>query len=442
MNRFKKSLIAILLLGFVGGCDVFNEEVVEDYDVKVLTDKVYVSEMQGSTTINLNSLIRAKVPVKFAISQTAQKGTLDISAIGEGLIKYSAAYGAIQADNFTFSILSTENTELKQSQIDLVLADSRENLPCGSIITFKDHFINLGAPGTVVVLDVLKNDWMCEEMKSKIRVTVDDPTGNLSVTADNKLRYVVPNWSPDDEEKTYYTGYRLELKENPSIRWFEQMELTYDNTCNLRAGFIFPNNADGSYGFSLPLATASTYRFNPLTSASLCGYSLDEVQVTLEAQPQFGSAYISASKSFAYVPNNLDMVTYNDLIIYKVTLPSGVWAVGTISVRLVSDKPCAQLAVDDVFASPNEQVGASPNGYLFPVIRNDCNSGQITSISITAPASYGIATVVTYFKTWSIMYRINDVNTRLKDVIEYEAVYSDGTTSRAKVYITPVDYSN
>jgi hypothetical protein len=444
MITFRKQalFLTILVSTLFGGCDVFNEDPVEQYDVKLLTDKVYVSEMQGSTTINLSNLIRAKVPVKFAISQTVQNGTLDISEIDKGVIKYSSAFGAIQADNFTFSILSSTNIELKQSQIDLVLADSRADLPCNTIIPFKDHFIDLGAPGTVVTLDVLENDWMCDAMKQNVRVVVADNTIDMTVTSDNKLQLVVPEWSEDDYEKSRYSGYWIELKENPSARWYADLELTFDDVCDLRAGFIFENNSDGSYGFDLPLATASSYRFNPLTSASLCGYSLGEVEVTLVAQPQFGTAYINTSKSFTYVPNDLDRATYNDLIIYKVSLPNGAWAVGTITPRLVSNKPCTQLAVDDVFAVSNEHTAPSPNGVLLPVIRNDCNSAQITSISIITPAAHGIGTVVTYFQTWSIMYRINDLNAMQKDVVEYEAVYSDGTKSRAKVYITPVNYSN
>src|SRR5688572_14980533 len=97
--KIRPSLLWLLFAMLTGACDVLNEEASEEYDVQVLTDKVFASEQQGTSIISLNSLIRAKVPVKFSIAESTHKGTLDVTNINEGIITYSSAYGAIQPDN-------------------------------------------------------------------------------------------------------------------------------------------------------------------------------------------------------------------------------------------------------------------------------------------------------------------------------------------------------
>lgn len=79
---------------------MFNEETLREYDVRVLTDKVFVSGLQRSSIINLNTLIRTKVPMKFSIAESTHKGMLDVSSVNEGIIKYSSVHGVIQPDNF------------------------------------------------------------------------------------------------------------------------------------------------------------------------------------------------------------------------------------------------------------------------------------------------------------------------------------------------------
>jgi hypothetical protein len=438
--KIRSFLFWLLFGGLTVACDVLNEDTPQEYDVQVLTDKVFVSELQSSSIINLNTLIRAKVPVKFSIAENTHNGTLDVTSINEGIIKYSSPYGVIQPDNFKFSISNTNNETLTQQQVNLVLANEQDDLPCNTVLPFNDHFINLGEPGTVVLLDVLKNDWMCDEMRSQVQISVDDGYGNAAITADNKISYTVPQW--DEWSQDRYTWYIITLKSNPAIRWHGLIRLTFDNICEIGAGYVEDNDPnDGMWAYSLPMATASTIKFNPLSTASLCGYSLSDVSVTIIQQPKFGTAQVHPSKSFTYTPSNTGKETYTDLIIYKVSLPNGKWAAQIMKLRLVNGTTCTQGAVDDVVGVENI-VMAPGGGLLIPVISNDCNRQAITSITIVTPASYGEAVIGTWFNTWSIKYNLYNDTDKKQDVVEYEANYQDGSKSRAKVYITPYDSHN
>lgn len=421
--------LMICAVTFISSCDKFSGDSLKgEESLKIISDKVYVPAMAGTTYLSLSSLIQASEPIKLQISAPPRYGELKEA---NGLLELTTTYISTKGDQFSFAVLSSNGSLLKEQKVDILNVARQEDLPCGSAIAFTDNFINVGTSGTIT-LDLLANDWICNGQLSDIAISIPDGPvygGVIQVRQDNQVDYTIPSTSTTQKFDKFI--YQILRRNDHSVLSQSVVYLNFDNTC-----FFSP----GSGAYTMPLADASTLLFNPLSEAILCGNTIENVSVAITTQATFGTVAVNSAKQFTYTPSDLNKGNYGDLIVYQVCLPNGDCKKGWALFQFTGPGSCAERANDDVFAA---FLPAATEPQTFDVLRNDCTTGEVTSLSIVGSPQFGTASVVAKNgatggiinsnSPYQIHYRPNDSMTT--DELTYRVCFSDGTCSQAKLYL-------
>jgi hypothetical protein len=425
MRVTKSFLICLLITAILGSCDTLLHDSSESDAINPLVaiDKVYVPAVPGSSIIDLPSLLQVRQPVTLRINEAPQFGQLRESAT-PGLFEYSTPFISSRNDHFSYSVISAKGDLLSQQQMEIIQVERREQLPCTSILAFGDDYPNTATSGTVT-LDVLANDWICDEMLSNIEITIiDGPKygGVITIASDHTLAYAVsPNAVNQGFDKFIY---QIRNTNNPAVVSQNVAYVFFSTKCLFNPG---------GNTLTIPIADATSLKFSPLYNAFLCGNSIDDVDLNIVVQTTRGSLTVNDKRFFTYTPADPNSTNYSDMFIYEVCLPNNECKRSIVKLELVNRGACTKTAVDDVF--PVFSVEAS--GY--DVERNDCSRESIQSLEIVSEPVSGTAFIddsgsgeMSPDFTPKQRIRYTPGAGMTTDELTYRICFQDGTCSQAK----------
>jgi hypothetical protein len=308
-NFKAKNLWQVIL--FISGafllynCDVLDSDVAPKPDeLKVVQNKVYVMS-NGTSTIDLRSMVQTAGSIQLNITSQPQKG--ELSTLAPGLLQYSPNTSFVQGqDKFKFSIYSASNTLLKEDSVIIVVENDTTNLPCG-LYAQNDYLENVTG---LVSINVLANDYFCGD-SSKLAVEIYRPEGyyppyhGSAQVVGNRIEYT-PGVGFEGYDKIAYKVFNTE---NDSIYSFAIVYIEKPQACE------FMVNVD-SFSFGLDSLQLDTVYLPIFDNDQLCGQPITGFDATILEDGDEGTGTFKTPWAISYkLPS--PRTAFTDSLVYQ-----------------------------------------------------------------------------------------------------------------------------
>lgn len=183
-KQVRYSFMALGVLAVLaGGCDMLSDDDWGGTTPEIERNTIYVAP-GGSGIFDLRSMVRTSQNIEIKITSQPRLGTLQ--SLG-GLLKYSLNPGIIAGrDAFEVTFYAANNQVLDKDSVNIIIVEDGLEMPC-TLVAIVDYAYTTGSP---VVIDVLKNDIVCDVDTSLLVVSVADAGGaEVEVLPDNRIRY-------------------------------------------------------------------------------------------------------------------------------------------------------------------------------------------------------------------------------------------------------------
>ena len=285
-KNIKISLAITVISIFVfQGCDDLDDDQLPATEITDFDSESFVSA--GSMAIiDVSSGIESNQPVNLNIVSSPNFGRLE--SLEGALLKYLPNHSFTEGkDFFNVEIKSDKNELLAVKTVRITVDPDSANLPC-SLIAFGD-FASTNI-GDTVLIDVLQNDWDCDEVpidSTSVAVTLQPGNGEAAVVGSD-IQYVPnPSFSGLDEFAYSVSSIDGDVTSHAMVQVLVQADSVGNCLVRLMDDYVSLDRG------------ADTIRIRALDNDNLCNRSI--VSVSIPMQPQFGEASVIQDDSSGWI---------------------------------------------------------------------------------------------------------------------------------------------
>lgn len=305
-HKFLALSLATVLMSILYSCDSLDGDVKpENGGVDISNTEAYVVS-NGSTYIDLRSMIKTSDKVKLDITSQPNKGNL--TEMGTGLLRY-APFSTIKRgrDSFTFSIYNNGRLLLSDSVVIIVENDTTE-LPCG--IYPQNDYVYMSAAGTLQV-NVLANDRICGDSANLV-VEIYRPNNSFlphhgSATVSGSVVKYTANTTFVDGDSFLYKVYS---KTDTTYVGFGEVIVRKKQACSLKV-------LDDYFRFKKDSIVYDTLHLTIFKNDNRCDSLDNNSSVNILRQPKHGNL-LSKPYGIDYILKSPLEGTLSDSLVYEV----------------------------------------------------------------------------------------------------------------------------
>lgn len=427
-NYFYTCLLCATLLG-VGACEKIGEDTPIEIPTNTDSDeRVFYGFQNNDVLVDLSQLLRTTDVSSLRVLSDAQFGK--ISFLPQGVLSYEPNEEVSEANEQIVMEWKKANGAAVQELVVIKIVPEPKELPC--VVMAMSDAVELNA---TMLIDVLKNDILCESTLNKLRIVENTKNGTAKITNDNKIEYT---------PKVGFRGidnliYGIEAtQEGRLIRRIARLKFVV-NDPNV-AGANCVNKLRDDVVLYKPQEKKDSFLIQVFVNDMICPKSLSggAPQVTIAQAPKRGSVKIINGLAIGYAPKNLiGSIAHSDTILYRVKLKndSTIYQAKVIIMPAKNNTNCKlQANFDDIRFDKEKLKGK--NSVEFNVLKNDvlC-SNALKEIALRNP------------KKWNLTVKIDGTvtftpkNGQFDGTVDfaYDVIDSQGVVSLAGVRIKFVD---
>jgi hypothetical protein len=324
-----------LLLLLSIGCEKITDDTLPSSDSTGSTgsQKIFYALQDNEIAIELKQLVTSFDVKSLNIKELPEHGKAVFSS--EGILTYTPNENITNADEQLSIAYEKKDGSTVEDKIVIKIVSENFDFPC----------INIAMPDKVktlmnnaVVIDVLKNDLVCEGTLQGIAKIVNEPKEGTAIIENKKIKYTPKNGFKGEDAFLYSITISNNGKTETRLA-FVQIEVNTPNVCTtqLRNDIIFlkPQNPKDSLIIKV------------LVNDKLCEKDFPPaagLKVAIDKKPNFGKATVLQDKFITYKlnfpPPQPTGQPLLDSIVYKLTsTSSGTITTYKATVYIKEEKP-------------------------------------------------------------------------------------------------------
>jgi hypothetical protein len=357
VNILSYTLFLLLLLSI--GCEKITDDTLppvnNDPTVTTGGQKIFYALQDNDLAIELKQLVSSFDIKSLKIKELAQYGKAEFSS--EGVLTYMPNENTTNADDQLSIAYEKKDGTIVDDKIVIKIVSENFDFPC----------VNIAMPdkaktllNNAVVIDVLKNDLICEGTLQGITKIVNAPKEGTAIIENQKIKYTPKNGFKGEDRLMYSVSITNNGQTETRLA-FVLIEVIPPNTCTtiLRNDIIYlkPQNPKDSLIIKV------------LANDNLCDKDFPlgtTKKIEIAKKPNFGKAAVLQDNSISYKlnfppPQSMGQPLL-DSIVYKLTSASaGAVTTYKATVYIKEEKPnnnCRPLAAQGKFTfSLNDLIG-------------------------------------------------------------------------------------